>query len=311
MSSGQPPSASSATRPSATVATRQPLVSVIMSMRNSATTVGAAVRSVQLQTLQDWELIVIDDGSSDQSSSIVCAFDDSRIQLVREASSAGLAPRLNQAVALSRGDFIARMDADDICFPQRLARQVAQLQQDPRLDVLGCGAVVFANDASLLGELPVGLTHEAITAQPFRGFPFPHPTWCGRAAWFRNNPYDPKLMKAEDQDLLLRTFKNSKFGALETVLLGYRQNRIELTKLLLGRQAFIGSLWGYAWRSGDPLPAVEGIATHLFKSAADIVTISLGLNRLVQRNRLKPVPLAVVRQWQGLQEQLGLTEAAA
>jgi glycosyltransferase involved in cell wall biosynthesis len=305
-----PSSVCSTTVSPGNVVAGQPLVSVIMSMRNSATTVGAAVRSVQLQTLQDWELIVIDDGSSDQSSSIVSAFDDSRIRLVREASSAGLAPRLNQAVALSRGDFIARMDADDICFPQRLARQVAQLQRDPRLDVLGCGAVVFANDASLLGELPVGLTHEAITAQPFRGFPFPHPTWCGRAAWFRNNPYDPTLMKAEDQDLLLRTFRNNKFGALETVLLAYRQNQIDLRKLLSGRQAFIGSLWGHAWRSDDPLPALDGIAAHLFKSAVDIVTVGLGLSRLVQRKRLKPVSPSIAQQWKDIQERLGLTEAA-
>src|SRR5579863_1471459 len=106
----------------------RPLVSVIMSMRNSAATVGLAVRSVQLQRLQDWELVVIDDGSTDESSSIVNSFDDSRIRLVQEKSSAGLATRLNQAVALSRGVFIARMDADDICFPDRLALQCARLQ---------------------------------------------------------------------------------------------------------------------------------------------------------------------------------------
>ncbi len=288
----------------------QPLVSVIMSMRNSAATVGAAVRSIQLQTLQDWELIVIDDGSSDQSSSIVDAFGDPRIRLVRETSSTGLATRLNQGVALSRGDFIARMDADDVSFPQRLARQVARLREDARLDVLGCGAVVFADDARLVGELPVGLTHEAITAQPFRGFPFPHPTWCGRAAWFRDNPYDPKLTKAEDQDLLLRSFKNSRFASLAAVLLGYRQSQIELKKLLSGRQAFIGSLWRHARRSNNPLPALDGIATHLLKSAADIAAIGLGLHRLAQRNRLKPVPISIVQQWQDIREQIGLTEAA-
>jgi hypothetical protein len=282
----------------------RPIVSVIMSMRNSAATVGAAVRSIQLQTLEDWELIVIDDGSSDQSSSIVEAFGDARIRLVRETSGAGLAPRLNQAVALSRGDFIARMDADDVCFPQRLSCQIARLREDPSLDVLGCGAVVFANDARLLGELPVGLTHEAITARPFRGFPLPHPTWCGRANWFRNNPYDPSLMKAEDQDLLLRSFTSSRFGALETVLLGYRQNQIELKKLLSGRQASIGSLWSHAHRSNNLLPALDGIATHLFKGVADIATISLGLHRFSQRSRLKPVRGLIAKQWQDLQASL-------
>ena len=108
------------------------LVSIIMSMRNSGATVGAAVRSVLRQTLPDWELIVIDDGSSDQSGAIVEGFHDERIRLVRESSSAGLAARLNQAVALAKGEFIARMDADDVCFPERLARQVARLREDPQ-----------------------------------------------------------------------------------------------------------------------------------------------------------------------------------
>lgn len=280
-------------------------------MRNSAATVGIAVRSVQLQTLQDWELVVIDDGSTDESSSIVSAFDDRRIRLAREASSAGLATRLNQAVALSRGDFIARMDADDVCFPERLARQITQLQQDPQLDVLGCGAVVFTGEARLLGELPVGLTHEQIIAQPFRGFPLPHPTWCGRAEWFRNNPYNAGLMKTQDQDLLLRTFRCSRFAALDDVLIGYRQNALDLAKMLSGRRVFIASLWSHARHSGEFLPALDGIATHFLKSGVDIVTIGLGLNRFVQQNRLKSVRPEVTKQWLELQAHLNLSGEAA
>jgi len=273
-------------------------------MRNSAGTIADAVCSIQLQTLTDWELIVIDDGSSDQCASIVRAFNDVRIRLVCEAAQAGLATRLNQAIALSRGAYIARMDADDVCFPDRLERQVARLEREPQLDLLGCGAVVFAGDGRLIGELPIGLTHDEITAQPFRGFPFPHPTWCGRADWFRKNPYDANLMKTQDQDLLLRTFARSRFAALEDVLIGYRQDALDLAKMLLGRRVFIGSLWRYARHSREFLPAFEGIAIHLLKSGTDIVTIGLGLNRLVQRNRLKPVRPTVARQWQDLQKHL-------
>jgi glycosyltransferase involved in cell wall biosynthesis len=281
-----------------------PLVSVVMSVLNGAATVGAAVRSVQLQTLQNWELIVIDNGSSDRSGAIVNEFNDARIRVIREPPGGGFAMRLNQAVGVSRGEFIARMDADDVCFPERLDHQISRLQRDARLDLLGCGAVVFADDAKLVGELPVGLTHQEITARPFQGFPFPHPTWCGRAAWFRNNPYDSRLFKAEDQDLLLRTFRNSTFGSLETVLFGYRQTHLDLGKLLPGRRTFIGSLWRYARHSGDFLPVLEGIATHVAKGVVDIGTIGLGFNRSAQQYRLKPISPAVTQQWQDLQRRL-------
>jgi glycosyltransferase involved in cell wall biosynthesis len=273
-------------------------------MLNSEATVGAAVRSLQLQTLEDWELIVIDNGSSDRSASIVKEFDDARIRLVCETSCTVLATRLNQAVALSRGDFIARMDADDVCFPERLACQVERLRQDPQLDLVGCGAVVFTDSAELLGELPVGMNHEEITARPFHGFPLPHPTWCGRAGWFRNNPYDPDILTAEDQDLLLRTFRTSKFGSLETVLFGYRQNQLHLHKLLPGRRALVRSLWRYARQSGQFCSPIGGIARHVFKGVVDIATISLGLNHLAQVHRLEPVSPTIMQQWQDLLNRL-------
>jgi hypothetical protein len=281
-----------------------PRVSVIMSMRNSASTVGAAVRSVLLQTLRDWEFIVIDDGSSDQSADIVEAFCDERIRLIREPRCAGLAARLNQAIALSTGEFIARMDADDICFPERLSRQVARLREDPELDLIGCGAVVFTSKGKLIGEMPIGLDHPDIVARPFAGFPFPHPTWCGRASWFRKNSYDSTLRYAEDQDLLLRSFRHSKLGGLDTVLLAYRQDRLALKKLIPGRMTFAKSVWRNGVATGEVLPALAGIASHATKGVVDVATLGLGFNRHMQLQRLKPVSPAVEQEWRQLQEYL-------
>ena len=279
-------------------------MSIIMSMRDSAATVATAIRSIQLQTLENWELIVIDDGSVDQSVAIVGAIKDPRIHLVKEPYSAGLATRLNQAVAMTRGEFIARMDADDVSFPDRLTLQINNLKRNSSIDVLGCGAVVFADNITLIGTLPIELTHEQIVANPFSGFPFPHPTWCGRAEWFRANPYDEALMKAQDQDLLLRVFERSHFAALADVLVGYRQDVVNLNKRLQGRRVFIRSLWRYARKSSKPLPALCGIGTQLVKSVLEIVTIAFGLNRLAQRRRLKPVPTTVACRWLELQKQL-------
>jgi glycosyltransferase involved in cell wall biosynthesis len=281
---------------------QRPVVSVIMSMRNSASTVGAAVRSVLMQTLRDWEMIVIDDGSSDHSGNIVEGFHDGRIRLVRESRSAGLAARLNQAVALSAGEFIARMDADDICFPKRLATQVARLRNEPQLDLLACGAVIFTGDGTLIGEMPVGLDHRDIVTRPFVGFPLPHPTWCGQASWFRNNPYNAELRYAEDQDLLLRSFRHSRLGGLDQVLLGYRQDQLALKKLIPGRATFARSAWRNGLATGELLPALAGIADHAAKGMTDVGTLALGLHRQMQLKRLNPVSPAVAREWQHLLE---------
>jgi len=273
-------------------------------MRNSASTVGAAIGSILTQTLGDWELIVIDDGSSDQSSAIVERFHDERIRLVRESRSAGLAARLNQAVALSKGEFIARMDADDICFPERLARQVARLREDPQLDLIGCGAVVFTSAGELVGELPVRLVHQEIVARPFVGFPLPHPTWCGRANWFRKNAYNPSLRYAEDQDLLLRSFRHSKLSGLGEILLGYRQDQLALKKLIPGRATFARSAWRNGVAAGELLPALAGIANHAAKGMLDVATLAMGLYRQMQLRRLKPVSPATGQRWRQLQEDM-------
>ena len=111
--------------------TGQALVSVVMSMRNASATVRDTIRSLQWQTLSDWELVLLDDGSTDDSVNIVGSIADRRIRLQSDGGRKGLAARLNQAVGLARGRFIARIDADDICFPARLEKQVAYLEKSP------------------------------------------------------------------------------------------------------------------------------------------------------------------------------------
>jgi glycosyltransferase involved in cell wall biosynthesis len=274
-----------------------PLVSVLMSMRNNARTIELAVRSVQMQGLEDWEMILIDDGSADDGASMIEALGDPRIHLHRETRTLGLAARLNQAVGLSRGQFIARMDADDVCFPERLSRQVARLQEDSTLDLVGCHALVFNDAGDAVGIMRAALDHKMIVARPFDGFPLPHPTWCGRARWFRENPYDPALMKTQDQDLLLRAFSKSRFDAVDDVLLGYRQDKPDLAKKVRGRLIFAGSLLRYANKTGIYGSPMAGIAKHSGKAVVDIAAAALGLSRYAQRNRFQPMSHSVGRQW--------------
>ena len=289
--------------------TSGPLVSVIMSMQNASATVRDTILSLQWQTLKDWELILFDDGSTDNSSSIVSKISDPRIRLTADGERRGLAARLNQAVAMARGRFVARIDADDVCFPTRLERQVAYLELHPEIDLVASRAVVFSN-RDPIGILAVGTSHNDLVRYPFRGFRFPHPTWCGRVEWFRANPYDASLAKTQDQDLLLRSYRHSTFGGLQEVLVGYRQHRLEIKKLLRGRIIFIQSLWRYG-RALGPLPAVfAGMASHFIKAIVDTATLSVGLNRWQQKRRLEIVPTDVRKLWLQLYTELKMHSKA-
>jgi glycosyltransferase involved in cell wall biosynthesis len=285
------------------VATEEPLVSVIMSMRNASTTVLDTIRSLQWQTLNAWELVLFDDGSTDDSASVVQSVSDKRIRLQKDSQRKGLATRLNEAVALARGRFIARIDADDICFPVRLEKQVAYLESHPDVDVVASRAVVFSG-RDLIGVMPVGSDHRDIIREPLRGFPFPHPTWCGHAEWFRANPYDGSLRKTQDQDLLLRTCARSTFGGMSDILVGYRQPKLEIGKLLRGRFIFARSMWQYGRALAPVSSVIGGMAVQVAKAAADIVTLGLGFNRWGQLRRLQPVPRNVQDEWPALCDRL-------
>lgn len=219
-----------------------PIVSILLPAWNAERTLAIAMRSVLQQTYGKFELIVLDDGSADGTMDIAHSFDDARVKVVHDGRRLGLARRLNQGIDLARGRYIARMDADDVCFPERLARQVDYLERHATVDLLGCRAVVFRNDGDVVGLLPFAGTHEALCARPWRGIPLPHPGWMGRREWFLRHRYRlPEVMRAEDQELLLRSYAESRFACLDDVLLGYRQGFFDLRKTLLARKSLLAA----------------------------------------------------------------------
>lgn len=120
-------------------------VSVILPFYNAARHLGEAIQSILCQTYPDFELILIDDGSSDGSAAIARSFTDPRIRFVRQ-QNAGLAATLNKAIGLARYDFIARMDADDLSFPERFEKQIAFLDAHPECGMVGTWASIWEGD---------------------------------------------------------------------------------------------------------------------------------------------------------------------
>jgi glycosyltransferase involved in cell wall biosynthesis len=165
-----------------------PLVSVVMPARDAAATVARAVASIQSQTLRDWELVALDDGSKDATRFILIEMAqlDPRIRVLRTKS--GIAGALNAGIAAATGEFVARMDADDEAAPERLEKQAAFLSARPEIGVVGCRVEFGGDRAATEGyALHVDwvntlLTPEQIAVNRFVESPFAHPSVMFRRA---------------------------------------------------------------------------------------------------------------------------------
>jgi glycosyltransferase involved in cell wall biosynthesis len=256
------------------------------------------VRSIFFQSYPNWELILIDDGSTDLTVSVARRFRDPRIQFLADGKRVGHGTRLNQAIDLSKGKYLARMDGDDICFPERLEHQVRYLEEHPKVDVLGTGAIVFAEGGIAKGVVPFRQSHSDICRRPWAGFYLPHPTWMGKIEWFRKHRYGVDVFRAEDQELLLRTFDISTFACLPEVLLGYRQGALSVRKIAPARFSFSKSLVReYARRKKYGLAVIAPLA-QAGRALIDILAISSGLSRFLLRRRALPVGEAEISKWE-------------
>jgi len=274
-----------------------PLVSVALSMRDAAPFVEAAVCSLLAQSFIDWELIVLDDGSRDRSLAAVRAFTDARIQVHADGKQLGLAARLNQAIELARGRYLARMDADDIAYPDRLARQVAFMKAHPEVDLVGAAMMVFEGAGVPIGVFPSRATHAELCARPFSGFYLAHPTWLGKIEWFRRWRYDAACRKAQDQDLLLRAYSTSRFAALPEPLVGYRQDAISIRKSVLGRYYFSRAILRVARRDHRLAAGAGAVVAQLAKLAFDVFAVASGQTRTLLRHRALPPTEAHLQAW--------------
>ena len=195
-----------------------PAVSVLMSVWNGAPRVGKAVDSVFRQTMDDLELIVIDDGSADATPAILESFGDPRLRVERR-SRRGLTSALNRALELARAPLIARLDADDVALPERLARQRAFLDARPDIGLLGTGAREFDASGRELATVRPPTDDAAIRCALIRRNPFVHSSvMMRRAAVESVGGYDPAFPVAQDYDLWMRMSRVTRMANLAEVL---------------------------------------------------------------------------------------------
>lgn len=201
------------------------LVSIGIPFYNSEKYLEDAIKSVVKQTYSDWELILMDDGSTDSSIDIARKFEknNNRIKVVSDGNNFGLPKRLNQLSQLSTGFYYARMDADDIMHPDRIKNQVEYLIDNPEIDLLGSGLISIDNDNNITGIRKGSFLKDITLQMVIRMTWCVHPTITGKLEWFQNNPYDEDLRRAQDYELWIRTVNKSVFVRLQEPYLFYRE----------------------------------------------------------------------------------------
>jgi len=218
----------------------RPHVSVLMPVRNEATFLPQALDSLFRQTLADWELVAVDDSSSDATPSLLAeaARRDRRVCVMQNPGK-GLVPALNHALANCRAPLVARMDGDDISHPRRLERQVAALGGDSSLGVVGCRFRHFPRTRVGLGMHAYErwqnalLTHESIMRDRFVESPFVHPSVMARREALEAVGGYRETAWAEDYDLWLRLADAGvRFARIPEVLFFWRERPERATRTL-------------------------------------------------------------------------------
>lgn len=202
----------------------KPVVSVVMPVFNAGEYLAEAVVSILGQTMKDFELLLIDDGSTDETPGIAARFQDERIRYLRNNTNRGVAASLNRGLDEARGEFIARMDGDDISRPERLERQVAFLRARPRLGICGSWVRFFGFGRSFTYRYPTG--EECVAATLLFANPLAHGSVMFRASVFRDEGlrYDETALAAQDFVLWRSCRGRVAMDNIPAVLLDYRRH---------------------------------------------------------------------------------------
>lgn len=214
-----------------------PLVSVILPVFNCEQYIEKAILSILTQTYAKFELIIINDGSTDDTLNVIKRFNDNRIVIVENSINLGLAASLNKGFEKARGQYIARMDGDDVSFQTRIAKQLSYMIKHD-VDICGTFVHTFGEQKEQIWTYPVN--HHEIKAALFLNSPFAHPTVMFKTGNHKLSfRYDVSYKRSQDYELWHRLKKNYKFGNVPKILLAHRLTgkkksmKSEILRLLL------------------------------------------------------------------------------
>ncbi|MCW3167508.1 glycosyltransferase [Chryseobacterium sp. 09-1422] len=207
-----------------------PIISVVMPVYNGENYLTEAIDSILSQTFTNFELLIINDGSSDNSEKIIQSYSDDRIVYIKNEKNIGLIKTLNKGLDLAKGEYIARMDQDDISHPERFLKQVALLEENPEIGVCGTWFTLLSkNGKDRVIKHPE--SHESIKIGMITKSLIGHPTVMMRKKTMNNYRYDINYQAAEDYELWTRLIRITKFYNIQESLLQYRFHDTNMTVL--------------------------------------------------------------------------------
>ncbi|WP_248841761.1 glycosyltransferase family 2 protein [Thermus aquaticus] len=272
------------------LAKNPPLVTIGLPVYNPGPFLSYAIRSVFAQTYPSWELVVVDDGSTDESLERLRRIEDPRVRVLTDGKRRGLPYRLNQILEEASGDFIARMDADDLMDPRRLERQVAYLLKNPGLDAVTTGAYMIDQRNQPFALWPA---RQPSLQDVLSWGGYLHASLLARRDWYQKNPYSLEYPRAEDREFFVRTWNSATIGVLAEPLYFYRWfGVVKPQNVLLGYASERKILWRYGpqlvgWRRTAVL-----IGKSYIKTFVTYTAYRFGLVQLLERRpRFSPLDL--------------------
>jgi len=250
---------------------KSPKISVVMSVYNGNQYLQDAIDSILNQTFADFEFIIVNDGSDKQTSVILNDYkkEDKRIKIIINSKRIGLTKSLIKAVSTTCGDFIARMDSDDISMPERLSSQYLFMQNNPDIDFCGSFANLIDENKNVLKTKKMPVTNSEIKEKVMSFCPLIHPTLFIKRDIIQKNNYNPRYVYAQDYELILRLLLSYKAANFPKPLLNYRVGikQISLTKLKSQEKFSLQARWdaltkfGYSWI--NILKCLKPLASYL------------------------------------------------
>ncbi len=293
-----------------------PKITVLMAVYNAAKYLRVAVQSILDQSLGDFEFLIVNDGSTDSSRDILLSFNDPRLRLLENPRNLGLTKSLNRGLEAARGQYIARMDADDISLPERFAKQLTFLEAHPEIGVLGTGFTWIDEQGKPGKTILYSRNHGFILWYLCFQNSIVHPSvMLRRDLILKFGGYREEALDSEDYDLWLRMGQTVRFANLEEPLILLRQHPESITSLNLVRQnqiswkirleqvpQLVGNIDGVQFKTVEgKLPAREWAQYILgvYRNYSGMKGLTDDERQAIRRDAADRLLIAAISHWSG------------